>query len=244
MRVVIADDEPLALDLLRLYLQEMGGLTIMGEALDGERLVDLVKAGRTDLVICDIDMPRLDGLQAVLAISSLVDVQPPHVIFTTAHAKHALTAFDLGATDYVMKPIDRLRLRQAVKRVRDQRASADPSSPAEEGWLWVAVRNGRTRLPLKDILRIQAAGDHVYLHTALKTYLHRTTMRQLEPALATTGLKRVHRSTFIRIDQVRGLARSGKALRLLMHDGGEVQVGQRYRQSVAAWGQGSGGAKA
>lgn len=231
MKVLIADDEPLALDLLRHFLTEMPDVEIVGEAGDGAELFELFRLHPIDVVISDIGMPGLDGLQA--AQDMLRDAEPSHIpqiIFTTADPRHAVSAFDVGATDYLLKPVERDRLVQALGRARAQRGLNGVSVETWEEAIWVPSQAGRTRLALRDIVRVEAADDHVYLHTTHKTYLHRITMKALEERLAATDLVRVHRSSFIRLVDVREVRRLGKGVQLMLDDGSRISLGSRYRR--------------
>jgi DNA-binding LytR/AlgR family response regulator len=235
MKVVLADDEPLARDLLRVFLAEIPGASVVGEAEDGEALIDLVDRLSPDVVILDVEMPGLSGLQAALEL----DCRParPELIFVTAHDRHAAEAFNVDAADYVLKPVRAARLKQAIERVqrRLDRGATD-GGPAErspeDGEIWAPVRNGRARVRLGDIIRIEAAKDHAIIHTRQRSYMVRSTMAALEARLAGTALRRVHRSAFVRLSQVAELRRDGKALQLILLDGAVVPVGDAHRPEV------------
>lgn len=238
MRVVIADDEPLARALLRTLLEERDGIEVVGEAADGEAAVAAVRATGPDLVFLDIDMPHRNGLHAAEAIAN-VDAQ---VIFVTAHEEHAIDAFELGAIDYVLKPVRRARLQRTLDRAvrrhaaRAQRSpggTASPSSDADDGF-WVPVLRGLTRVAVADIVRVEAARDHVYFHTAERAYLYRITMAELEFRLEGSGLLRVHRSSFVRPERMLRVKRHGKSMTVDLDDGASVPVGSTYRQAVLA----------
>lgn len=240
MKVVIADDEPLARALLRALLEELPGLEIAGEAEDGAGAIALVRAHRPDLVFLDIDMPHRNGIHAAIELAD-DDVE---VIFVTAHEEHAVDAFEIGAIDYVLKPVRRPRLARAIERARlRHRARSEPAPPAGEqidepppadDAFWVPVLRGMARVAIADILRVEAAGDHVYLHTAERAYLYRITMADLEKRLLGSGLIRIHRSAFIRPERVTGTSRRGKVLALSLADGTEVVVGPNYRTAALA----------
>lgn len=233
MRTVIADDEPLALDLLRLLLADTGGVEVVGEAADGLEALTAIRATAPDLVILDIDMPGLGGLAAAEILKGEAG---PMVIFATAHGDHALTAFGLDAADYLLKPINRARLGEAVERAR-RRLSPPSSLPraVDEAVIWVPVRNGQVRTPLSQVSHATAAGDHVFLHLEGRALMHRITMARLEAMAAPCGLVRVHRSAMVRPDAVVRLIQSGKALKLRMKDGTDLPVGPAYRGLVRGW---------
>ena len=245
MRVLIAEDEPLARSLLRTLLGEVPGIEVVGEARSGSQAVALGGRLRPDAVFLDIDMPDGDGIGAAHKLQSRLSAE---IVFVTAHEPHAVDAFELGAADYVLKPVRRPRLAKALDRVRarireregGQGASSSPESQA----FWVRTRRGRVRLPVADIVRIEAARDHVYFHTADHTYLHRTTMDDLEDKLAGTSLVRVQRSAFVRLDKVVSIVRHRKNLVLELEDQARVTVGPHYQSRTLAALTGEGGESA
>lgn len=237
MKVIIADDEELARSLLRTLLEELEGIDIAAEAEDGMEAVDLVREHRPDVLFLDIDMPQRNGILTAL------DLIPDgtDVIFVTAHEAHAIDAFELGAIDYILKPVRRVRLNMAVERAR--RRCAARLGPSTEGRLemapsrrerafWVSTRQGTVRVAADDLVKIEAARDHVYLHTTERAYLHRITMTELEQELAGSGLLRVHRSAFVRPARVTATRRSGRTIILVLDEGSEVPVGPSYRDAV------------
>jgi two-component system LytT family response regulator len=242
MKIVLADDEPLARALLRALLDELPGLEVVAEAADGVAAIEAVAQHRPDLVFLDIDMPGRNGIHAALEIQR----DGTEVIFVTAHEEHAVDAFDVGAIDYLLKPVRRPRLIKAMERARlrhDARqapAAADPPTSrtgdmvTEENIFWIPVRSGTARIAVDDILRVEAAADHVYFHTAERAYLYRITMTELERRLESSGLIRVHRSAFIRPERVRGTQRRGKVLEFLLDDGTQIAVGPSFRAAAMA----------
>jgi DNA-binding LytR/AlgR family response regulator len=155
------------------------------------------------------------------------------MIFLTAHAHHAVEAFELDAADYLLKPVRLERLRQALDRARRQRASRTPAS-GEEQEFWAPGRKGMVRVPVGAVRWIEAAKDHVFLHTEAQTHMLRTTMAALENKLEGSGLERVHRSIFVRLGAVKEIRRSRKALNLMLDDGVLVPVGPNYVAAVSA----------
>lgn len=234
MNVLIVDDEPLARELLRTLLSELPDIQGVDEAVDGMDALAKFEARRPDLIFIDIEMPGLNGVHAGLRLAA----QGAAIIFVTAHEAHALDAFEVGAVDYLLKPVRRPRLATAVERARRQRirrpSGDEPVQPAAGAAIWVPIATGATRVPVEEIVRVQAAGDHVYLHTARRAYLYRTTMANLEQRLQGSSLVRVHRSAFLRPEQVVSVFRQGKRLTLRLQDGAAVAVGANYRDAVLA----------
>ena len=243
MRVVIADDEPLARALLRCMLEELPDIEIVDEAESGAAALDRVAASRPDILFLDISMPGRSGIHAAIDIIPL----QTDVIFVTAHEEFAVDAFELGAIDYLLKPVRRPRLIKALERARERRrarqaepsaaSNAMPPAPAAddaEDIFWVPGRNGTARVPIAAIQRIEAARDHVYLHTAERTYFYRCTMASMQQRLASSGMVRVHRSAFIRPDAVTTIYRRGKATTLGLADNVMIPVGPSYRAGALA----------
>jgi len=234
-RVLIADDEPLALDLLRTLLDQTPGAVVIGAAGDGDQVVSETARLEPDAVILDINMPGRTGLQAALAMSG---AHRPEMIFLTAHAHHAVEAFELDAADYLLKPVRLERLGEALDRARRQRvarapAAAATSAPPESREFWAPGRKGMVRVPVGAVRWIEAAKDHVFLHTEAQTHMLRTTMAALEAKLEGSGLERVHRSIFVRLDAVKEIRRSRKAVNLMLDDGVLVPVGPNYLAALA-----------
>ena len=128
MRVVIVDDEPLARDRLKRLLADLPGYEVVGEAGDGETALDLIDEEEPDLVLLDIRMGGVDGIQVARSLQELE--VPPGVIFTTAYSEHALSAFDANAQAYLLKPIRAEKLKEALMRVRISKANSMPVMPA------------------------------------------------------------------------------------------------------------------
>lgn len=237
MKILIVDDEPLALDLLRALLAQIPDVEIVGEASDGDAAVEATARLCPDLVILDIHMPCRDGLQAAFDLKAAHGRHVPAVIFSTAHADHAVDAFDLDAADYLLKPVRLNRLRQAIDRARSRRAMDREVGPARKGespslpaTFWIPTHGGRrTRVAESEILRIEAARDHVFLHTSQRSFLLRTTMEAIALRLSDPSLVRVHRSAFVRLDAVRTIVRRAKSSALEMLDGTIVPVSIKHR---------------
>jgi two-component system, LytTR family, response regulator len=250
MRVLLVDDEQLALDRLSTFFGDIEGAEVVGTAGDGNEALERIKELTPDLVIMDIQMPGKNGLAAAADI----DLDPrPELVFVTAHEHYAPDAFDVDATDYLLKPVRFDRLRQAVDRARRrkaQRVSLDRAAeleaemaalresgagpaPGDDGF-WVPERHGQRRVPIEAIEWIEAARDYVLLHTELRSHMLRITMSALEERLAGSPLLRVHRSAFVRPDRVAEVKREGRSLCLVLADGAEVQVGPSYIAATKA----------
>ncbi|MFD1952324.1 LytR/AlgR family response regulator transcription factor [Sphingomonas arantia] len=239
LRILIVDDETLALDRLETMLSRIDDVVVVARATDGIDAVDRIAALRPDLVLLDIQMPGLDGLGVAAALG---DGPRPDLVFVTAHDHHAPAAFDVDAVDYLLKPVDPDRLARAIARVRQRRSGRPPVTPpiapdAPVGTmqdLWVPDRTGLRRVPIADIGWIEAARDYVLLHAADRSHMLRITMTDLERRLAGSALVRVHRSAFVRPDRVARIGRSGRTAVLILTDGTQVQVGPSYLDKLDA----------
>lgn len=240
MKIVIAEDEPLARDLLRALLAEAQGVELVGEAATGDEAVELCDRLRPDVVFLDIDMPGSSGIHAAHELKSRLG---PEIVFVTAHELHAVDAFELGAVDYVLKPVRRPRLATVLERIRARLREKERRSGGErdrirldkpEPIFWVRTRQGNVRVPVGEIEWIEAARDHVHFHTEARSYLYRTTMAELEPRLQGSGLARVQRSAFVRLSRVKAILREGKAVSLELESGACVPVGPTYQEQTLA----------
>jgi len=250
MRVMLVDDEPLALERLKVFFRDIAGVEVVGSAMDGEAAGEGIAELKPDLVILDVQMPAKSGL-AVAA--GLEEEDRPEIVFVTAFEQYAPDAFDVEAADYLLKPVRLDRLRQAVERARRRRAARSAltrtaeleaemralcsTPPAQangyQDALWVPGRTGMVRVPMTSVDWIEAAKDYVLLHTTTRSYILRATMGALEQKLDPTEMMRVHRSAFVRPGAVQEIERPGKGmLALKLADGAVVQVGPNYVRRV------------
>lgn len=228
-RALLAEDEPLARRTLRDFLGSTDWIEVVGEAADGRTALRLLEELRPDLLFLDVRMPGLSGLEVLERMTGDVVV-----VFTTAYEQYAVAAFELGAVDYLVKPFGRERFRNALERVRrtlGHRAST-PTAAARardvltEGPLErLFVRSGDRILPLatRDIVRAEAAGDYVQIHTAKGTHLLQLTLEALANRLDPGRFARVHRSHVVNLDHVQQMrAHDDRRLLIRLDDGSSV----------------------
>jgi len=228
IRVLLVDDEPLARQRLRQMLADHADVVVTGEAEHVEQARELVRSERPDLILLDIRMPGADGFSLV---ESLHLTPMPYVIFVTAHAKHAVEAFDADAVDYLLKPFDEERLARALERAREAIVSRGP----QRGLDRFAVTIGRvTRyVAASEVDWIEGYGNYARLHVGKATHLVRTTLSALEQELDPARFARVHRSAIVALDRVRELqSLGGGEYRVLLSDGTRVPMSQRYRHRL------------
>ncbi|MEQ1440127.1 LytTR family DNA-binding domain-containing protein [Fontimonas sp. SYSU GA230001] len=211
MRVVIVDDEPLARERLKRLLQEFPGYEVVGEAGDGESALDIIDEEEPDLVLLDIRMGGIDGLQVARQLAEM-DV-PPAVIFTTAYSEHALSAFDANAQAYLLKPIRLEKLRDALQRVRKPtRAHKPQAAAAVEGakpkreFVLATTRDGLVRVPVDDILYFLADQKYTTVYHLHGEVLIEESLKTLEQDFEPLFL-RVHRKALVNTRYIAGLER-------------------------------------
>jgi DNA-binding LytR/AlgR family response regulator len=250
LRVVIVDDEPLALRRLEIALSEMPGVEIVGRARDGEQGLEVIGQAHPDLVFLDVRMPSQSGLDLAAALDS---AGAPAVIFVTAYGRYATDAFDLAAVDYLLKPVEFARLKTAVERARVNlaaressvrlaelnavitalREEADPVGPRYENEIWITERGSRVRVPVEEIDCFEAERDYVRIHTGERSYLVRTSIRSLAERLDPSLFTRVHRSFLVQLDQVERIVRKNAgASALVLKSGREAPIGRRFQPAL------------
>jgi DNA-binding LytR/AlgR family response regulator len=254
MRTLLVDDEPLAIERLRAGLEEIPGVEVVGAAADGLEASDAITMLKPELVLLDVQMPGLSGMELAQSLANVPD--RPEIVFITAFNRFAIEAFEVEAVDYLLKPVSFDRLRVTVERVRRRRDLLDANGRVEElsavvaalrededgsreahepfdTGIWVPGRQGSVRVPVESIDRIEAARDYVLLNTPIKSYILRAKMNELERRLDPRIMVRVHRSHMVRIGAVTGIERPGKgSLRLILSDGANLQVGPNYQEQV------------
>lgn len=250
IRTVLVDDEPLAIDGLKIRLEAFPDIEVIATCPNGRKAIGTIKKKKPDLVFLDILMPGFDGFDV---IRSLVGEAMPIVVFVTAFDEYALRAFDAHALDYLLKPVDEAKLRRSVQRVRRvmhqknivaQNARLvnlieemeDPpklilsaildTSPAPmaggafDQHLNIKDRGRITRVEVEVVEYIEAAGDYMCIHTQGKTHILRATMKDMSKRLDPRKFQRVHRSTIVNLEKVKELVSHSNGEYFLFLDGG------------------------
>jgi two-component system LytT family response regulator len=239
LRVLVVDDEPTARRRIVRLLGEMPAITIVGECASGRDAIHAIRAQAPDVVFLDIAMPGIDGIAVARRFAA---DHGPLVVFVTAYDEHALEAFRLHAADYVLKPIDRERLRNAVeylrltvRRTRAERSGQEPfsndvESPTRSTRL--SVRDGyRTHvIPIADVLWVESFGNYVRLYTPVARYTHRATMAEMAEQLAPHGFARIHRTAVVNALRIVQLQpRRNGQYEALLDTGLRLRVSRTYR---------------
>ncbi|MCF7551075.1 LytTR family DNA-binding domain-containing protein [Pseudonocardia sp. WMMC193] len=234
LRVLAVDDVAPALAELSRLLAASSHVREVVPAGDALSALKLIKDARFDAVFLDISMPGMDGLELAGVLARMTD--PPELVFVTAFEEHAVSAYGVGALDYLLKPVARERLDAALARiVRVARpAAAQPPPPAVDELAAVSVElGGRTRYVRRaDVRFAEAQGDYVRLHTRGGSHLVRMPISRLEEHWAAFGYVRVHRSFLLAVPAVQEL-RSDASGGLLAHtDAGDVPVSRRHARDL------------
>lgn len=251
LRLLLADDEPLALRRLRLALAAIPDVQVVGAASDGAQAIEKMRELKPDALLLDIKMPLADGFEVANAVD---EAGNPAVIFVTAFDSYALKAFETSAVDYLLKPVEFDRLASALERARERRVAQDAGRRAEElasvldalrreardrdgpryeREFWIRERGRFLRVPVNEVERIEAERDYVRLYWDGRTLLYRETMSHLEERLDPDVMLRVHRSAFVNWARLKAVHRdsSGRLLAIL-DNGDEVPVSRAYAQRV------------
>lgn len=247
-RVVVADDEPLALERLRHLFSRHRGWEIVAECRNGPEAVDAILEQQPDVVLLDIRMPGLDGLEVADAVASDGE-RAPIVVFVTAYDEFALRAFDLSAADYLLKPVDAERFARALGRL-DARLSAAAPAPSSAGATGAVIDqlNGGPRHARRFLVRtprgyhfvsaadvdwVEAEGNYAALHAGGRVHLVRQTMKSLEARLEPAVFARVHRSAIVNVSRVARVEPLGHGeYRLTLRGGETLESSRAYSARV------------
>lgn len=216
MRVLIADDEPLARMRLAALLGECEGVQVIGSVADGEAALAAVAELAPDVLLLDINMPGLDGTALARRLGARAR---PQVVFCTAYENHAIEAFELGAVDYLLKPVRLERLREALQRAA-RRLEATPREPS--GYLHGRLRGEQVRIALDEVISLQADEKYVTVQHTGGELLIEESLRQLEDTYP-QQLVRLHRNCLVPHARLVGLKTLADGRTLARLAGTELQ---------------------
>ena len=249
LRTIIADDERLAREKLRIFLSSEPDIEIMAECQDGEQTIAAIRNYNADLVLLDIQMPRLDGFQA---LEQLRPEEMPVIIFTTAYDQYALRAFEAHALDYLLKPFDQERFHRALQRARElvgstqereltqrllsllsQVRSGAPSATPAQDRLVIRAKGRIVFLNLDEIDWIQASANYVRLNVGKESHLVRETIGRIAERLNPNHFVRIHRSTIVDVRKIKELipVNSGEYI-VVLTNGKELSCSRGYRTAL------------
>ena len=234
LRTMLIDDERLAIDRLEFLCAQLSEVEVVGTAADGEEALKRVAELKPDLLLLDIAMPELGGIEVARALEKMAT--PPAIIFCTAFTDFAVEAFDVAAVGYLLKPVTLEALCRAISRAR-ARAADFSTSAGYTSEFWVPHRGELRLIKATDIDRIEADRDYMRLHVHGRVYLLSQTIGALEARLDPTRFIRVHRSHIVRRDLIAALFHEGGGVwAVRLADGTLVRIGRNYLRHVRSLG--------
>ena len=241
-RVLIADDEAPARAVLREMIAARRHLELVGEAADGVEAVELAEARKPELVLLDVQMPRLDGFEVLELLDRSVGV-----VFTTAYDQYALRAFEVNAVDYLLKPFTEARFGQALARAEQRLGAQRPVSASALAAAARAAGSFAARLVIKDGPRVEllpvaeldyarAQGDYVELVSGTRSWLKEQTLQDLEAALDPARFVRLHRSYLIQGERLVRIEPTSKDSRVaVLTTGARIPMSETGLTRLHAW---------
>lgn len=229
IHALVVDDEPLARSNLTVLLRLDPEIEIVSECGSGREALAEIRKSKPDLVFLDVQMPECDGFDV---LEMLGQDLPPAVVFVTAYDQYALRAFESGALDYLLKPFDNARFERALGRAKERIAHG--RNPLRTiGRLSVKSAGQVSFLKISEIDWIEAADYYSCLHVGGKTHLLRRSLSELDEELDQGVFCRIHRSTIVKLDRVRGLKlnKNGE-FDVLLDNGTRLRLSRRYRKQL------------
>lgn len=246
IRTILIDDEPLAREKTRTLLADELDIEIIGECRDGREAVETIESEKPDLIFLDVQMPEMDGFEV---LENLDAEHLPTVVFTTAFDQYALKAFDVHAVDYLLKPFNRARLKEAVERAR-QTVQRRQAGDVREQLMALLKEVGKDRpqyperlvikssgrvifLKSEEIDWVDAAGNYVRIHAGGESHMLRETMGRLEERLDPSRFIRIHRSTIVHVERIKELQQQfhGDYL-VVLKSGQRLTLSRSYRDKI------------
>ncbi len=233
IEVLIVDDERIARQRLRRLLETQPDIAVIGECASGQEAAEFLERQPADVVFLDIQMPEMDGFTL---LESHVRQKQLLVVFVTAHDLHAVRAFEVNATDYLLKPFDQDRLEKCLQRVRGQmELMRQPGAAARQRPNRLAVRSsGKVFfVKMEEIDWVEAADNYVVLHLRNETHILRETMNSIQTRLDPGKFLRVHRSRIVNIERIKELQPwfHGEYL-IVLNDGTQLTLSRSYREKL------------
>ncbi|MDJ1473037.1 LytR/AlgR family response regulator transcription factor [Xanthocytophaga flava] len=227
LKCIAVDDEPLALDILKTYIARLPVLQLIQTFDDAVLAVDFLKQNPVDLLLVDIHMPDLSGLDLVRSLDIM-----PLIIFTTAHKNYAFEGFELNAVDYLLKPIDFGRFAKAISKAVDYHQYKTRSSGESAEYLYVYSEYRQVRINLNEIEYVESLEDYIRIHlSGLKPVVTLMTLKKVLEKLPEQQFKRIHRSFVVAIDRVTSI-HNRKAI---LDSGKELPISDSYTGFIQEW---------
>ena len=199
MNALIIDDNTIARTTIRHLAGKVGDIDIVGECADAMKAYELLQLKQIDLLLLDIEMPGMSGLELTQNLSD----KRPIIIFITSKREYAADAFDLNVADYIIKPVTTPRFIQAIDKAREiLESNREEIKVKEDEFIFIRDSNVVRRLKLDGILYAEAMGDYVKLHTPERFYAIHSTLKAVEDRLPSSRFLRVHRSYLVAVDKI------------------------------------------
>ena len=235
---ILVDDEELARDLLKEFLEPHTDINIIAEAGKGKEAVQLINEMKPDLVFLDVQMPGMDGFEVIEKLD-----HSPAIIFSTAYDQYALKAFEKNAVDYILKPLDQERLNKAVERIRerigedtDLKSLLESLKSGEDNYpnsLFVQKSEKYLNLNIEDITYLEASGDYTVVSTSDDQFLSSSGISRVESKLNPEKFIRIHRSTIINLDHLKEIEKHfNGGLVVTMKNGKKFSVSRTYTKKI------------
>lgn len=224
MQTLIVDDNKIARTSMKYLVSQVKDLILAGECANATETVAFLQLHKTDLLLLDIEMPGMSGLELTRNLGD----QRPVIIFTTSKKEYAAEAFDLNVADYIVKPVTPARFAQAIDKVRELISSNQEEFQVnEDSFLFIRDSAIVRRLDVEDILYAEAMGDYVKLHTNRKFYAIHNTLKSVEERLTAHKFIRVHRSYIVALSKIDSIQDGA-----LVINGTAIPVADAYRAAL------------
>jgi len=229
MRVMIVDDEPLALDILETFIEKIPSLELVKRCQNAIEAFDVLKTEEIDLMFLDIQMPQLTGIDFLRSLKN-----PPLVIFTTAYPNYAIEGFELNALDYLLKPISLERFMKAVNKAQNQlelqrggESAASNNEASGSDFIFVKADKKLVKIKYDEIFYIEGLKDYVIIRTTTGRVITLQTMKSLEAKLPSNLFKRIHRSYIVALDKIDAIV--GNMVEINKK---HLPIGKNYREQL------------
>lgn len=241
IRAIIIDDEKLGRDIIKSYLKKFDNVELVAECADGFSGIKQINELKPDLIFLDIQMPKLTGFEMLEILED-----PPVIIFTTAFDQYALKAFEVNATDYLLKPFSETRFAEALNKAiklithiphaKQELSSLVKTIETRDEFIdRVVIKHGQKILiiPIEELRYIEAQDDYTMLYTGKGNFLKQKTMKYFDENLNPKEFIRIHRSYFVKLTAIKQIELFEKeSYRVLLHDGVKLPVSKSGYQNL------------
>lgn len=221
-RCVIIEDEPLAAELLREYLQDVPDFELVAHCRDVMSATAILRTEKVDVLFVDVHLPRIKGIDFIRTIQNQY-----HIILTTAYDNYAVEGFNLNVIDYLLKPIEFSRFLQALQKVKAGSTQDSGQLPIEKPYRYFNVDRKQVRVNIEDILFIESLKEYIRIHTKVTRLITKMAIGVAEQELLSYQFLRVHKSYLINLDQV--TAYNTSLVEIQAH---EIPIGRSYKEEV------------